>query len=48
MSSGLLNFVKGNFILEKGANKHCLVEAVEDPAESGIGKRKCDRNGASL
>lgn len=33
-SSGSLNVVKGNFILEEGANKHPLVGTGEDPAES--------------
>lgn len=33
-SSGSLNFVTGNFILEKGTNKHPLVEMGEDPGET--------------
>lgn len=42
------NFVKGNFVLEKGANKHPLVEMGKDPGEAWIQKRKCDGNQASL
>lgn len=32
--SGTINFFKGNFVLEEGANKHPLLEMVEDPGET--------------